>query len=133
MNIRYGYFRVPTSKYKRDGVICIQLQCPNKEDEDQTYRAAICVCSPRDTFSKTEAHKRTTHRLSRPNFVLEMKYEGKPPRSDFIMRDILRKAVKTNRLTRTEQRRPFIPLWAVKSIGKQLFSDELKMGLTGGQ
>ena len=150
MQTRYGYFRIPVPNAKRDGVICVRLDCP-KKGEVLNYKAAMCFCSPKDSFSKQLAYKlldcRFTTDDNRKHNIIELKYDGeKPPRSDLIMRDALRKALTMKRRTKNGSEKPFIPNWIMKQLNSlNDFHDErtpgllghtiadLPMGMTGGQ
>jgi hypothetical protein len=135
MQTRYGYFRIPVPTSKRAGVICVRLDCPEK-GEPLTYKAALCFCSPKDTFSKRQAHKLLGFRFSstdaRKSNIITLKFDGeKPPRTDFIMREALVKAWTMTRITKQGFERPFIPSWITKRVKSPHNLGE--MGMTGGQ
>jgi hypothetical protein len=137
MQTRYGYFRIPVPNHKRAGVICVRLDCPNKGDEDP-YRAAMCFCSPKDTFSKRLARQLIGFRFEnwahggdqRSKNVIELRYSDKPPSIANIMREALNKALGMKRITATGQQKPFVPNWITKRVKD---ASSLQMGMTGGQ
>jgi hypothetical protein len=156
MQTRYGYFRIPVPNAKRDGVICVRLDCPEK-GEALNYKAAMCFCSPKDTFSKKLAYKLLGFRFcnaeavlrrndQRRQNIIELKYDDeKPPRSDQIMREALNKALGMKRYTKSGFEKPFVPNWVrkrVRTLGDGTLvtpdyegagSMAIEMGMTGGQ
>lgn len=87
MDTTYLYYNVIVSpkmargcKRGGTGVICCRIDRPAKYIQDATYKVTFSFCSPKDNFSRKEAHAKLSDRMNSSKYVTVRLRERKPLR-----------------------------------------------------
>lgn len=99
MDTTYLYYNVMVSpkmargcKRGGTGVMCCRIDRPAKHIQDATYKVTFSFCSPKDNFSRKEAHIKLAERMNSDKYVTIKLREKKPLREVmfYAMRKFLR-------------------------------------------